>query len=56
MGPGMIPGMIEQGYRGIVVSMDVWGLTGMVHGQVEQGRKEAQELGKSSETNQSNGA
>ncbi|RSL53692.1 hypothetical protein BHE90_006408 [Fusarium euwallaceae] len=55
MGPGMVPMLIEQGLRAIVVSMDVWGLAGMVHGQVEQGRKEAQEIGKSSEKKQSNG-
>ncbi|KAH7243118.1 hypothetical protein FSOLCH5_006732 [Fusarium solani] len=55
MGPGMVPSLIEQGFRAIVVSMDVWGLANMIHGQVEQGRKDAQELGKPSEKEQSNG-
>lgn len=55
MGPGMVPSLIEQGFRAIVVSMDVWGLANMIHGQVEQGRKDAQELGKPSAKEQSNG-
>ncbi|KAJ4328845.1 hypothetical protein N0V84_000632 [Fusarium piperis] len=55
MSPDMIPSMIEQGYRALVVSMDTWGFANMVHGLVAQGRNAAKEVGRSSKTEQSNG-
>lgn len=50
----MMPGMIEQGYRALVVSMDTWGLATMIHGVVEQGRKSAHEIGNPSKTEEHN--
>ncbi|KAM0427824.1 hypothetical protein ACHAPT_007281 [Fusarium lateritium] len=48
MGGVTIPDLIGQGYRAIVVAMDTWGLAGMIHGQVAQGREAAQGVGKPS--------
>lgn len=39
----MIPMMIDQGYRAVVVLFDLWGITHMVHGALEKGRAFAQQ-------------
>jgi len=47
--PSLIPMMIEQGYRAIVTTLDVWGFTHMLHGGLEQAKKFAREAGEGKE-------
>jgi len=41
----MIPMMIQQGYRAIAVTFDLWGLANLVHGSLAQGREFAKQAG-----------
>jgi 4-hydroxy-2-oxoheptanedioate aldolase len=43
MDASMIPMLISQGFGAIAVSMDVWGLANLVHGNLKQGRECAQQ-------------
>lgn len=45
MSPDQIPMMIQHGYRMLTVTMDVWGMVGMVAGALKQARGYAQEAG-----------
>lgn len=42
----MVPMLLQAGYRAIAVSFDVWGLTKMMHGSLQEARAMAQALGK----------
>ena len=45
MSPDQIPMMIQQGFRVLTVTMDVWGMVGMVAGALKQARELAQGVG-----------
>jgi hypothetical protein len=49
-----IPGMIEQGFRAIVVFFDVWNIAGLVYANIAEGRQYAQEAISQSLTNGTN--
>ncbi|KAI1839848.1 hypothetical protein JX265_009926 [Neoarthrinium moseri] len=43
MAPEMIPMMIQQGYRAIAVTFDVWGFANMVHSNLQKAKEIAQQ-------------
>jgi len=48
--PGMVPMLLEQGYRIIAVAFDVWGLAGMVADKIKEGRANASEASTKAKT------
>ena len=45
--PGMVPMLLEQGYRVIAIAFDVWGLAGLVSDRLKESRADAAESVKS---------
>jgi 4-hydroxy-2-oxoheptanedioate aldolase len=43
--PDMIPMLIQQGYAGIAVAFDVWGLAGLVADALKKGREMTKDIG-----------
>lgn len=42
--PDLVPMMLEQGYAGIAVVFDVWGLAGLVADALKKGREATKEI------------
>lgn len=40
----LVPMLIQQGYRAIAVTFDVWGLAGLVANSIKQGREFAKDF------------
>lgn len=44
MSVDMVPMLIQQGFRAIAVQFDVWGLSKLIHGSLEQARAAAKQF------------